>query len=263
MNCEQFEQLIALQVEGDLPDNQQSKVSKHLLICGSCHRFAEEIRDSQLSLRSYTGEDFDESLLAGIRHNVMAQIHSGEIALSRWERIAEWFGLRDYHRLLWATGGAAAVLLLAGSLATYYIHSTNRSIEIGADIPQFNLPGPADVPKPLLKSEIHQVSNERPQHAKSVENRLVEQPAVTVVNFPVETVPNTSLPVIDVNTNATASAQGVVDDEKADDSELPVAVTPKNMTRIEMRTARQNIRIIWFAEKKTSAPPAAALSDSE
>ena len=110
MNCEQFERLIALQVEGDLPNDQQTKLSNHLSACGSCHRFAEEILDSQASLRSYAGEDFDETLLAGIRHSVMSQIHSGEIALSRWERIAGWFGVRNFSRFIWAISGAAAIL---------------------------------------------------------------------------------------------------------------------------------------------------------
>ena len=263
MNCEQFERLIALQIEGDLPSDQQTKLSKHLSVCGSCHRFAEEILDSQASLRSYTGEDFDETLLAGIRHSVMSQIHNGEIALSRWERIAGWFGIRDARRLAWAISGAAAILVLAGSIAIYLVNSAKRGVEINADIPHFDLPGPAHLPKESSKSSVYRVSSERPSHAKSLENRLPDRPAVTVLNVPFETVPNVALPVVDVSTDATASAQGFNGAEPDENQDLPVAVTPKNMTRIEIRTPRQNVKIIWFAEKKTNAPPTATLSDSE
>ena len=47
------------------------------------------------------------------------------------------------------------------------------------------------------------------------------------------------------------------------DQELQIAATPKNMTRIEIQTPNKKIKVIWFAEKKTIAPPAAASFSGE
>jgi hypothetical protein len=251
MNCEQFERLIALQVEGDLPENQQSKLSKHLLACGSCHRFAEEIRDSQASLRSYTGEDFDETLLAGIRHNVMSQIHTGVIALSRWERIAGWFGVRDISRFIWAIAGAAAILVLTSTIGFYVFQARRPGVEITAGVPKLTIPGPG------VSAERPNNDSAGPRKDRPIPRRPQQAGGSTLAsNIPPIAPPSSDDVTGSAGTNSQLIASG--------DGEIAgIPTTKKDVTRIEMQTANPNIRIIWFVDKKPIAPPIGVLSDGE
>ncbi len=44
MNCNSFEELIALHVEGDLESSQAISVELHLKSCTSCQRFLAELK---------------------------------------------------------------------------------------------------------------------------------------------------------------------------------------------------------------------------
>ena len=260
MNCEQFEQLIALQVEGDLPHSQQAKLSNHLSVCGSCHRFAEEIRDSQAALRGYTGEDFGERILADIRKSVMSQIHSGAISLSRWERFAGWLGVSDINRLIWAISGAAAVLVLTSTIAFYAFLKSGPNVEIIATAPTLNLPG-SDPRANAFRKETPTTYVPVRRHVKrppDMQDSMIASnsgpPLPSLPSF--ENVPGTT----DLSTQLVAS-ESSGSGSGSDSGAIPV--TKKDVTRIEMQTANPNIRIIWFVDKKLNAPPVGVLSDGE
>jgi hypothetical protein len=252
MNCEQFERLIALNVEGDLPQPQQIKLTTHLTICGSCYRFAEEIRDSQSALRSYTGEDFDDALLAGIRRNVMSQIKDGAVTLTYWQQLAKWLGIRDLHRFAWAISGIAAVLALTATVMFYAVARSGANLDIAITAPTFQLPDSGV----SSRQPDRQISMNR---APRVRHQLGLKKQRDLLNEGVdESASSTSISSFPSNMmNATtqiASGSGI------DDS---VPVPGKDVTRIEMQTANPNIRIIWFVEKKPNAPPTAVLSNGE
>ena len=67
MNCGRFESMIALDVEGDLPARQTAGLAEHLEICGSCRRFAEEMRESQAWWKSVKQEAPPASVLREVR----------------------------------------------------------------------------------------------------------------------------------------------------------------------------------------------------
>jgi hypothetical protein len=51
MNCREFEDRIALYAGDDLPAEDAAEVERHLGQCPECARFAEEMRESQVSLK--------------------------------------------------------------------------------------------------------------------------------------------------------------------------------------------------------------------
>jgi hypothetical protein len=264
MNCEQFERLIALQIEGDLPGSQQFMVSKHLSTCGSCHRFAEEIRDSQTALHGYTGQDFDESLLAEIRHSVMSQIHSGEIALSRWERIAGWFGILDFRHFIWAVSGAAAVLMITASLLVHIFNKAGENVLLNARAPE--VAGPVEIrfPSAPPKEPLKNVKYKRPLPRRKSEvvnpNQQLIANSIQIPDVPMFPKAPDSIGTNSIVANAKSEITNL---ENSDDWEQHPVTTPKNMMRVELRTPKQNIKVILFVEKKASAPPAALLLNLE
>jgi hypothetical protein len=78
MNCQHFERLFALDVEGDLPDRQRRGVEEHLALCVRCRDFAAALQASQGAVKDLREEVPDTETLAAIRARVLTRIASGE-----------------------------------------------------------------------------------------------------------------------------------------------------------------------------------------
>jgi len=74
MSCLDFEKLIALDVEGDLPERKAAKLAEHLKACGNCREFAEKLQASQALLKSLAQEPVDEAVLREVRQRVLRGI---------------------------------------------------------------------------------------------------------------------------------------------------------------------------------------------
>jgi anti-sigma factor RsiW len=74
MNCNYFEKLIALDVEGDLPSHQAVGVSQHLRTCPHCREFAEKLQASQTLLKELAHEAPDEAALQQVRLGVLSRV---------------------------------------------------------------------------------------------------------------------------------------------------------------------------------------------
>jgi predicted anti-sigma-YlaC factor YlaD len=69
-----FEKLIALDVEGDLPERKAAKLGEHLKACRNCREFAEKLQASQAVLKSLAQEAMDEAMLREVRRRVLGGI---------------------------------------------------------------------------------------------------------------------------------------------------------------------------------------------
>jgi hypothetical protein len=109
VSCGFSKQLLALHVEGDLAGVRADITSSHLRTCEDCRRFLDELRATQLLLKSHRTEAIRSSDCAPVRHAVMSIIEDRSESLGwalRIERaIMLGFGLRSY--------AFAAVALLA------------------------------------------------------------------------------------------------------------------------------------------------------
>ena len=76
MNCADFEKLIALDAEGDLPERKADKLKHHLLACHYCQSFAQSLRISQDLLKELANETPDDGLLQGVRVGVLNRLRT-------------------------------------------------------------------------------------------------------------------------------------------------------------------------------------------
>jgi hypothetical protein len=74
MICADFERLIALDVEGDLPQSKGRVVAEHLLACPSCRQFAERLKFSQTLLKELGREPVGEPMLTEVRSRVRVEL---------------------------------------------------------------------------------------------------------------------------------------------------------------------------------------------
>ena len=116
MNCQKFEQLIALYVEGDLQTGEAARVETHIATCRSCSQFAEELQDSQMALKTFGFEDLDQEVFDNLRRSVMGRIQAKRPG-NFWERI---FNLCNWR---YAT---ASILISALALSAWFYLSRPR-----------------------------------------------------------------------------------------------------------------------------------------
>jgi anti-sigma factor RsiW len=74
MSCLDFEKLIALDIEGDLPERKAAKLVEHMKACGNCREFAGKLQASQALLKGLAQEPLDEAVLREVRQRVLRGI---------------------------------------------------------------------------------------------------------------------------------------------------------------------------------------------
>src|SRR5262245_46830196 len=117
MNCEKYEELIALYIEGDLTPREAAEVEAHTAQCRACSLFAEELAESQNALKAFRGEDFDDAVMNKMRRSVMAHI-SVKPEAGFWRRL---FGVLDWRY-------AAAFGLIAALAVSVYLLRTPQAV---------------------------------------------------------------------------------------------------------------------------------------
>ena len=108
MNCNSFEESIALYVAGDLDASQAKSVESHLKSCTSCLHFLKELEASQAMVKELAAESLDPASFNVVRQRVMQEVNRRQAARPVWWRflsptVAQW-------RPAWA----AALAVLVG-----------------------------------------------------------------------------------------------------------------------------------------------------
>ncbi len=76
MSCHSFENLIALDAEGDLTPPEAARLRAHLEACAGCRALAQSVRESQAALKTLADGALDEAALERWRRGVLARIDS-------------------------------------------------------------------------------------------------------------------------------------------------------------------------------------------
>jgi hypothetical protein len=113
MNCEDFEEYIALSAGGDLPHDDEKRLKSHLSVCSRCRNFAAGMAESQGSLVRWRSEAPDNELMAEVRSNVRVAI--AQVPCRRYLLMASWSRRFGFAAGLALTLLAIAALWLAGS----------------------------------------------------------------------------------------------------------------------------------------------------
>jgi len=148
MNCPDFEKLIALYVEDDLPERKAADLEAHLKACRSCQEFAEKLQASQSLLKSLGQESVDEAALQEVRRRVLDGIASG----AEPPRFPAW-------RLALGAALAAAAIFAAVTLWRPRAPEQRRVWEISEQAPA------QAVPSISTASEHARVRTEKAKHA--------------------------------------------------------------------------------------------------
>lgn len=121
MKCPDFEKLIALDLEGDLPQRKGKAVAEHLKGCRPCQEFTEKLKESQTLLKSLAQESVDDGVLQELRQSVLKGLPTKE----ERQRFPVW---------RYALGaGVTAIMVLAA--ITLWHPSNDRVADVSRAIP--------------------------------------------------------------------------------------------------------------------------------
>ena len=84
MNCQAFEPMLALYVEGDLPQRDMPRVEEHVATCADCRDLLEDLRSSQAALKKLGAEAVDGALLTAVRSGVLSRIDNPRKVVWPW-----------------------------------------------------------------------------------------------------------------------------------------------------------------------------------
>lgn len=78
MKCPDFEKLIALDLEGDLPERKGKALAEHVKACRPCQEFVEKLKASQTLLKSLAQESVDDAVLQEVHEGVLKCLPTGD-----------------------------------------------------------------------------------------------------------------------------------------------------------------------------------------
>jgi hypothetical protein len=247
MNCNRFEKLIPLYVEGDLDADDLHRVAEHVRGCHSCARLANHYQASQAWLQTLTPPELDETFYADLKQSVMQEIHSRKARPSFFQ----WFAWQ------WKPAYAVAflLLLLFGALALY-MQSNRQSVNPNQEIIA-NQDG-TDKPQPeqQVGAQEKPAPKPEPEKPESLKEKLANITKPQTSPRHRENVPGIKLPPMNLAPIVEAQISLRDHDEiNAEEmSEFGTFISSAEMTRIEIQTNDPNIRIIWFAPKTVELP---------
>ena len=108
MNCNSFEEWIALYVEGDLAPSRTKSVELHLQSCASCQRLVKELEASQAIVKELAAESLDPASFNVVRKRVMQEVNRRQARPVWWRFLAP--ALAQWHPA-WAVSIAVVVAL--------------------------------------------------------------------------------------------------------------------------------------------------------
>ena len=141
MNCRDWEERIALQAEGDLPEPEVPDTERHLAECGECRKYAQDVRSSLAVIRAAHEEPLAPAHFATLRARVLEQLPGQRRQPWRWA----WIGA--------LVAAAAVVVVLA----------LPRQVEL----PRIAVtPPPAPLVEPVAPAAAEPIAPKRPAHVR-------------------------------------------------------------------------------------------------
>jgi len=174
MNCNSFEEWIALYVEGDLNPSRARHVESHLESCGSCQRFLRDLKASQAIVKELAAESLDPASFDVVRERVMQEVNRRQAARSAWWRfllpsVAQW-------RPAWVA--AMVVLVVLGFLFQWQLwrrptgsarpdSTVGVSPAVPKENPGISSPNPSQKMTPSLEPRLEVATRQFAVHHKS------------------------------------------------------------------------------------------------
>lgn len=215
MKCPKAQDLIALDVEGDLAEKQAPALRDHLAACPACAEFAQEMRESQWMLKSLGESGPENAVLLRARQTALEQIRfeqdnpaspwSAWIARPRWVHAtaglavlaclaAGWLALRE----------PRSSTVVAELPATQTQRAASREKELPVQMESVAAAHDSNTPAAKAPSMPEAVKTNNPaERAEPAMASFFEEPAERVDEAP----PAPRIEVVSINSDA-ASAEG-------------------------------------------------------
>lgn len=235
MDCRRTKALVALFVEGDLPEPEAEAARDHMRSCADCRSLVAEFEASQAWFRQ-GGPDFDEEFLADFKRAVLRDVRG----LSRKPGRPWSLGNLFNNRLRLAYSMTA--LLLIGLLA-FYASRTDREADSGGELQQASAP---------VEKEVD--SNKHVARGDSIETE--PSPETSEASRPPsarrarERKPRAVAPRQRAAEIITSRVEYLDDD----------AASP-GFVKTEVQTSDPRIRIIWLHPKESDEPQTRPTTD--
>jgi Putative zinc-finger len=240
MNCNSFEELIALHVEGDLEFSQAISVELHLKSCTSCQRFLAELRASQALVKDLAEESLDPASFNVVRQRVMQVVNRQQAAHPIWWRflppaLAEW-------RPAWAAA-LVALVALGFLLQWHFWQRPGQSDRVDTprvastptvldESPEDATPGPAGkAGQPSLELGTNQV-------ARRLKTSVAQE--LLLVGTRTDTVTEEPEPAVEQGTNLQPEPLPPAD----------ISAEPPPPLVIKLVTDDPNIVIVWLVDQE-------------
>ncbi len=146
MNCNYWEEQVALHAENDLPLTDRAAAERHLAECAACRQFLEELKQSLAALRAAHAEPLDASAFTAVRARVLDRIDRAR------RRPPSWLG--------WIGALAAAATVLITLLLPRPVPPPNL---VAPPQPVLAPPAPVIAPAPKAVSGRKRKSATRPE----------------------------------------------------------------------------------------------------
>jgi hypothetical protein len=250
MTCNDFQEWIALDVAGDLPASEATRVGEHLKACASCRGFAEELSAGLEWLRSAHQQPPDPAALHQVRVGVMRQIEAEQ---SRWNRP---FGGLSAIGWRWVAVTAAFVVL-AGVL--WWSQPSEQQQSVAALERQHKTerqpPNPVARPTPPASEEMPR--SHPPAEAPQARNQVTPPVKAAEVDAQPEARREQRLAqTIDARETSAAAPSGPGRLETDPDIELVTAVLeepaqdPKEAVMLKIPTSNPDIILYWLMDSE-------------
>ena len=242
--CQRMTRMISLYVAGDLPVASERTTAAHLATCDACHRLAGEFSENRnLLIQSCALPELGADFYAEIRRTVFA-----EIASDRELSKPSLFGVG----WVYATSFAVAIVV-SGIMLQSQRTAPEKPRDLAFKPPVSDVavlgkraggvpttvPGLSEFPRSPRKSR--RVMGERKPDLFDM-NRTVRDKALEIRRAMQSSMTAVSVAALIVNPQSLSLHGG---------SSLRSAAP--EVTRIEIRTADPNIRIIWFAPRQAGS----------
>lgn len=248
MNCQKYEALIALAVEGDLSERRAVSVADHLAACATCRQFAAELRESQATLRTAGFDDFTAATLTDLRQAVM-----NEIALRPQPGS---FLSRFFRPLRWQSVVIAGLLILLAPVMLSWLNAGREPQPLNGSGQQVAVSENtvAQQKKPISParralSPPVELANKKQSPISRERDEAVSEPVnqVAALVAPPENDSQFSAQYSDELLNFAMSELSTSADSSIEAENIPPA---DHKLRLEIQTRDPNIRIIWFVNKE-------------
>ena len=228
MNCKQIDELLPLYASHDLDEKRARLVSKHVQMCVTCARVAEEYRETVELTQRFVPPVFADNVYASVREQVLRQIEDEPTA-----PLPQLFTVWFRPRMAWAI--ASVLLITFGFFALYSVVNWNTKVQpVANNHPVAEQPG-SSAPGPKVNVAGSGTGGTPTEDKRKVNRRIVNRP----------------LKAKDSWSRSASISPKWRDPEPGNTSPAYGAAPGQSPLRVELQTKNPNIRIIWFTQSNT------------